>query len=91
MAALEGGVAAVAASCGQAAQFMAIAAICRAGDNILSSSYLYGGVGLSSFDLVSIAVNFTSCRLGRRTTSSKVRQLRVIYPALPERMHSKCS
>ena len=52
MAALEGGVAAVAASCGQAAQFMAIAAICRAGDNILSSSYLYGGVGLSSYDLL---------------------------------------
>ena len=81
MAALEGGVAAVAASCGQAAQFMAIAAICRAGDNILSSSYLYGGVGLSSFDLVSIAVNFTSCRLGRHTTSLKVRQLSVVDPA----------
>ncbi|RDX50735.1 O-acetylhomoserine ami [Lentinus brumalis] len=43
MAALEGGVAAVAASSGHAAQFMAIAAICRAGDNIISSSYLYGG------------------------------------------------
>ncbi|KAI0686046.1 O-acetylhomoserine ami [Cerioporus squamosus] len=43
MAALEGGVAAVAASCGHAAQFMAIAAICRAGDNIISSTYLYGG------------------------------------------------
>ncbi|KAJ2988517.1 hypothetical protein NUW54_g9091 [Trametes sanguinea] len=37
MAALEGGVAAVAASSGHAAQFMAIAAICRAGDNIISS------------------------------------------------------
>ena len=44
MAALEGGVAAVAASSGHAAQFMAIAAIARAGDNIVSSSYLYGGV-----------------------------------------------
>ena len=40
MAALEGGVAAVAASCGHAAQFMAIAAIARAGDNIISSSFL---------------------------------------------------
>ncbi len=52
MAALEGGVAAVAASSGHAAQFMAIAAICRAGDNIISSSYLYGGVCTvsSSFD-----------------------------------------
>ena len=44
MAALEGGVAAVAASSGQAAQFMAIGNIAGAGDNIVSTSYLYGGV-----------------------------------------------
>ncbi|VDB90208.1 unnamed protein product [Peniophora sp. CBMAI 1063] len=43
MAALEGGVAAVAASCGQSAQFMAISALAQAGDNIVSTSYLYGG------------------------------------------------
>jgi O-acetylhomoserine/O-acetylserine sulfhydrylase len=43
MAALEGGVAAVAASSGQAAQFMAIAAIAHAGDNIVSTSNIYGG------------------------------------------------
>lgn len=43
MAALEGGVAAVAAASGQAAQFMTIAAIARTGDNIISSSNLYGG------------------------------------------------
>jgi len=43
MAALEGGVAAVAASSGQSAQFMAIAALAHAGDNIVSTSYLYGG------------------------------------------------
>ncbi|KAH9940614.1 O-acetylhomoserine ami [Amylocystis lapponica] len=43
IAALEGGVAAVASSSGQAAQFMAISAIAGAGDNIVSSSYLYGG------------------------------------------------
>lgn len=43
MTALEGGIAAVAASSGQAAQFMALAALCRAGDNIISSSCLYGG------------------------------------------------
>jgi O-acetylhomoserine/O-acetylserine sulfhydrylase len=40
---LEGGVAAVAASSGQSAQFMAIAAIASTGDNIVSTSYLYGG------------------------------------------------
>ncbi|KAK9248718.1 Cys/Met metabolism PLP-dependent enzyme-domain-containing protein [Lipomyces tetrasporus] len=43
IAALEGGVSAVAASSGQAAQFMAIAALCHSGDNIISTSYLYGG------------------------------------------------
>ncbi|ROW06393.1 hypothetical protein VMCG_04326 [Cytospora schulzeri] len=43
MAALEGGVGAVAAASGQAAQFMAIAALAQAGDNIVSTSNLYGG------------------------------------------------
>jgi O-acetylhomoserine/O-acetylserine sulfhydrylase len=44
MAALEGGVAAVAAPSGQAAQFMAISTIAGTGDNVVSTSYLYGGV-----------------------------------------------
>lgn len=43
IAALEGGVAAVATSSGQAAQFLAIVTIAQAGDNIVSTSYLYGG------------------------------------------------
>ncbi|CAE6471723.1 unnamed protein product [Rhizoctonia solani] len=43
IAALEGGATAVAASSGQAAQFMAISTIADAGDNIVSTSYLYGG------------------------------------------------
>lgn len=43
IAALEGGVAAVAASSGQSAQFMVIAALAHAGDNIVSTSNLYGG------------------------------------------------
>ncbi|KAH9029786.1 O-acetylhomoserine ami [Lactarius deliciosus] len=43
VAALEGGAAAVAAASSQAAQFMAIGAIAGAGDNIVSTSYLYGG------------------------------------------------
>ena len=43
MAALEGGLAALATSSGQAAQFLAIQTIAKAGDNIVSSSYLYGG------------------------------------------------
>lgn len=43
IAALEGGVAALATSSGQAAQFLAINNILGAGDNFVSSSYLYGG------------------------------------------------
>ncbi len=43
VAALEGGVAALATSSGQAAQFLTIANIAQAGDNIVSSSLLYGG------------------------------------------------
>jgi len=43
IAALEGGAAALATSSGQAAQFLAIANIAGAGDNIVSTSYLYGG------------------------------------------------
>ncbi len=43
MAALEGGVAALAVSSGQAASMMAIQNICHAGDNFVSSTDLYGG------------------------------------------------
>lgn len=43
IAALEGGVAAVATSSGQAAQFLALTNILGAGDNFVSTSYLYGG------------------------------------------------
>lgn len=40
---MEGGIAAVAASSGQAAQFMAFSALCHAGDNIISTTNIYGG------------------------------------------------
>ena len=43
IAALEGGVAAVATSSGQAAQFLALANILESGDNFVSTSFLYGG------------------------------------------------
>lgn len=43
MAALEGGVAALATSSGQAAQFLALNNILQAGDNFISTTYLYGG------------------------------------------------
>jgi O-acetylhomoserine (thiol)-lyase len=43
IAALEGGVAALATASGQAAQFLALTNLAQAGDNIVSTSYLYGG------------------------------------------------
>lgn len=43
MAALEGGVAALATASGQAAVFGAITAICSCGDEIVSTQHLYGG------------------------------------------------
>jgi O-acetylhomoserine/O-acetylserine sulfhydrylase len=43
VAALEGGVAALATSSGQAAQFIALSNILQSGDNLVSTSYLYGG------------------------------------------------
>ncbi|ADR21138.1 O-acetylhomoserine (thiol)-lyase [Marivirga tractuosa] len=43
IAALEGGVAAVSVASGQAAQFIALNNILEAGDNFISTKYLYGG------------------------------------------------
>ncbi|WP_258105432.1 O-acetylhomoserine aminocarboxypropyltransferase/cysteine synthase family protein [Marinoscillum sp. MHG1-6] len=43
IAALEGGVAAVAVASGQAAQFIALNNILQAGENFISTSHLYGG------------------------------------------------
>ena len=43
IAALEGGVAALGVSSGQAAQFIALSTIAQTGENIVSSSLLYGG------------------------------------------------
>src|ERR1700755_36309 len=43
IAALEGGVMSVATGSGQAAQFLALNNILQAGDNFVSTSYLYGG------------------------------------------------
>lgn len=43
VAALEGGVAALAVASGQAAQFIALSNILQTGDNFITSSFLYGG------------------------------------------------
>ncbi len=43
VASLEGGIAALATSSGQAAQFLALSSLCQMGDDFVSSSTLYGG------------------------------------------------
>lgn len=43
IAALEKGIAATLVSSGQAAQFLVLATLCNSGDNVVSSSSLYGG------------------------------------------------
>jgi O-acetylhomoserine (thiol)-lyase len=68
LASLEGGVGALAASSGHAAQTMAILTLCEAGDHIVSSSRLYGGT-YNQF-------NYTFPRLGIDVT--------FVDPANPE-------
>ena len=63
MAALEGGVAAVATASGQAAQFLAINNILESGDNFISSANLYGGTYNQfkvAFKRIGIEARFTS-------------------------------
>jgi len=57
MAALKGGADAVSTSSGQAAQFVAISAICAMGDNIISTSYLYGGTYIQ-FKVLYFVINW---------------------------------
>ena len=61
VAALEGGVAALATASGQSAQFLAITTLAEAGDNIVSGSSLYGGTYNQfkvQFPRLGIAVRF---------------------------------
>jgi O-acetylhomoserine/O-acetylserine sulfhydrylase len=62
VAALEGGVAALATASGQAAQFIALNNILEAGDNFVSSSNIYGGTYNQfkvAFKRIGITVQFT--------------------------------
>lgn len=60
MSLLEGGVGAVAASSGQAASFLALLNICKAGDHVVSSSTIYGGTyNLFGVTLKKIGIDVT--------------------------------
>ncbi len=58
IAALEGGVAAMLTSSGQAANFYAIFNICQAGDHFVCSSTIYGG----TFNLFGVTMKEAGCR-----------------------------
>lgn len=63
VAALEGGVAALATASGQAAQFLALTTIVNAGENFISTSFLYGGTYNQfkvSFKRLGIEVRFAN-------------------------------
>ncbi len=79
VAALEGGAAALAVSSGQAATAMAIHNIARSGDNIVSSTDLYGGTWnlfANTFETMGIEVRFVDPEdpeAFRRATDDKTR------------------
>jgi O-acetylhomoserine (thiol)-lyase len=79
LAALEGGVAALAVSSGQAASAYALQNLCRSGDNIVSSTDLYGGTWnlfANTFKQLGIEVRFADPKDPknfRRLTDSKTR------------------
>lgn len=63
IAALEGGIAALATSSGQSAQFIALNNIVSAGDNFISTSHLYGGTYnqfKNQFKRLGVEVKFTT-------------------------------
>ena len=77
VAALEGGVSAVATSSGQAAQFLAITTILQAGDNFISTPNLYGGTYNQfkvSFPRLGITVKFYDHE-GSGTEAEKIEAL----------------
>jgi O-acetylhomoserine (thiol)-lyase len=79
MAALEGGVAALAVSSGQAASALAIQNLCRPGDNVVSSTDLYGGTWnlfANTLSSMGIAVRFVDPKdpeAFRRATDDRTR------------------
>ncbi len=77
MAALEGGTAAVATASGMAAQYLALINLAQQGDNIVSTSYLYGGT-FSQF-------RYTLARMGIEVRFADGDDLRSIESLMDDR------
>jgi O-acetylhomoserine/O-acetylserine sulfhydrylase-like pyridoxal-dependent enzyme len=85
VASLEGGVAGLATSSGQAAQFLTISGLAGQGDEVVSSSTLYGGTYTQfdvSFRRIGINVN-SSSRTTRRISAKRSRRKRALSTARP--------
>ena len=60
LAAMEGGVAAILTSSGQAANFFAVANLCKAGDHVVCSAQIYGGTfNLFNVSLRNLGIDYT--------------------------------
>ncbi|GGH04414.1 MULTISPECIES: O-acetylhomoserine aminocarboxypropyltransferase/cysteine synthase family protein [Pedobacter] len=82
IAALEGGVAALAVSSGQAAQFIALNNILQAGDHIVSSSHIYGGTYNQfkvAFKRLGIYVDFANPDVPEEFESKITEKTKAIY------------
>ena len=77
MASLEGGIGAVATSSGQAAQLIAVLALCKNGDEVVASRSLYGGT-YTQFDV-------TFRRMGVDVTFVDISDLDAVENAVTER------
>jgi O-acetylhomoserine/O-acetylserine sulfhydrylase len=79
---LEGGVAALAVASGHAAQFITISTIAESGDNIVSSSYLYGGTYNQfkvTFPRLGIDVKFVTSNKAEDYESSINEKTKALY------------
>lgn len=75
IAALEGGVAAVLTSSGQAASFFAVFNICSAGDHVVSSSTIYGG----TFNLFSVTMKRLGIEFSFISPEASVEELNAAF------------
>jgi len=81
IAALEGGVGALAAASGQAAEFTAITALCKAGDEVISSGALYGGTyvlfnsTLRRFGITAKFVDWNDARAFRKAITPRTKAI----------------
>ena len=73
MASLEGGIGAVAASSGHAAEFLSVTALAGAGDHIVSSSHLYGGTITMFSNTVSVSSSVITPTQSRVSRSAVTR------------------